>query len=141
MAAMQGSEAGSPQAVAWFVEADRIVARPRRRGILWRRRDDDAASPRAVIVSSLFLMLLATSLLIGGHAAIDPFLRMAMTARDGRPIGDVVFAMPDGKFCRHLSFDNDTAEILEGTVERCPDGVANAHWQTRAPGPFAWAAR
>lgn len=141
MPAMQGIEAGSQQTAVWFVEADRIVARPRLRR-RWRlRRDDEPTSLRAVIVSSLFLVLLATSLLVGGHAAIDPLLRMAITARDGRAIGDVVLAMPDGKFCRHMSFDNNTAEILEGTVERCPDSIVDAHFQARTRGTFAWAAR
>lgn len=138
---MQGAEAVNSQAAAWFVEPDRVTPRPRARRALWRRFGDDATSLRAVIVSSFFLALLATSLLVGGHAAIDPLLRMAIAARDGRAIGTIVFAMPDGKFCRHMTFDNDTAEILEGAVERCPDSIANEHSRNRAMRTFAWGER
>ena len=133
---MQGAEGATPQAAAWFVEPDRVSASQRARRASWLRGGDDATSLRAVIVSSLFLMLFTTSLLVGGHAAIDPLLRMAIAARDGRAIGDVVFAMPDGKFCRHMSFDNDTSEMLEGAVERCPDGIINEHF--RSARNFAW---
>jgi hypothetical protein len=134
--AMQGPEGASSQAAAWFVEPDRVSASPRARRAPWLRRGDDATSLRAIIVSSLFLVLLAGSLLVGGHAAIDPLLRMAIAARDGRTIGDVVLAMPDGKFCRHMSFDNNTAEIIEGAIERCPDGIINEHF--RSVRNFAW---
>ncbi len=137
---MDGAEEASPQAAAWFVEPDRVTARPRPRKAFRLRWDDGGeTSMRAVIVSSFFLVLLASTLLFGGHAAIDPLLRLAISARDGRAIGDVVLRMPDGKFCRHMSFDNNTAEIMEGDVERCPDSIANEHF--RAVQRFSWAGR
>ena len=34
--------------------------------------------------------------------------------------------MPDGIFCRHMSFDNVTAEMTEGAIERCADDIARA---------------
>lgn len=132
---MHSADAGSPQTVTWFVEADPIVApAPRAARLAWADRE---TSLRAVIASSFFLVLLAGTMLLGGHAAIDPLLRLAITARDGRAIGDVVMRMPDGKFCRHLSFDNDTAEMIEGDVERCPDNfIAGEHF--RSVSSFTW---
>lgn len=141
MAVMQGAETGSHHAAVWFVEPDEI--RPRARSTAWlAAADEDATSLRAVIVSSLFIVLLAASLLFGGHAAIDPLLRMAASARDGRSVGDVVFAMPDGKFCRHMSFDNNTAEVLEGPIQRCPAQAPEArHYSGRDLRNFAWGVR
>lgn len=91
---------------------------------------------RAIIASSAFLVLLAATLLIGGHAAIAPLLRSVMAARDERAVGDIIYPMPDGKFCRHMSFDNTTAEIVEGAIAPCPDGISRIHIHT-AKG-FAW---
>lgn len=130
---------GQPQAATWFVEPDRAAAPPlRRRRARPVRRNADATSFRAVIVASLFLVPLATSLLLGGHAAIEPLLQMAIAARDVRSFGDVVMAMPDGKFCRHMSFDNVTAEVLEGPIERCPDNVAHEMFRSRQAHYFKW---
>ena len=135
---MQSAEAGSPQTATWFVVPDPIIAPgPRAARLRWA---DGETSLRAVIASSFFLVLLAGTMLLGGHAAIDPLLRLAIAARDGRAIGDVVMPMPDGKFCRHMSFDNDTAEMIEGGVERCPDNIiAGEHF--RSVRSFAWGGR
>jgi hypothetical protein len=84
-------------------------------------------------------MLLAAALLVGGHAAIDPLLRSAAAARDARAVGDVVYSMPDGKFCRHMSFDNLTSEMIEGTVVPCPDSVVRDEFRNKTAG-FAWGA-
>jgi hypothetical protein len=137
---MQAAEQASPeQMVAWFVQPDRAVARPRAR-TTWRLplSDDGAASVHAVIVSSLFLVLLAASLLFGGHAAIDPILRAAGAARDAKAVGDVVYSTADGKLCRHMTFDNATAEMREGNVVPCPDDVARDEFRTSSRGNFNW---
>ena len=89
-----------------------------------RRGGDGQTSVRAIIASSAFLVLFSVTLMVGGHAAIDPLLRSAMAARETRELGDVVVTMADGKFCRHMSFDNATAEIVEGKVGPCPDSVS-----------------
>jgi hypothetical protein len=102
-----------------------------------RRDDNGATSTRAVMVSSLFFILLATSFLFGGHAAIDPLLRSVIAARDGAATGDFVSAMPDGKFCRRMSFDNATSEIIEGSIERCPDNMVETSSRNTGRG-FAW---
>jgi hypothetical protein len=112
---MSAADSASKEAAAWFVEADHVsvTALARRRS---RARIDEerAKSGRIVIVASLFLVLLAAALLVGGHAAIDPLLQSAAAAREAKGAGAVVYTMPDGIFCRHVSFDNVTAEITEG---------------------------
>ncbi|MGC2122454.1 MAG: hypothetical protein WA652_06330 [Xanthobacteraceae bacterium] len=119
---MHAANGPSPHAAAWFVEPDRDSAKRRaRREALARRRG--ATSTRAAIVASIFLVLVATGLLFGGHAAIDPLLHLATTARDSRATSDVVIPMPDGQYCRHMSFDNATSEMVEGTIEPCPDSI------------------
>jgi hypothetical protein len=139
-AAMHAAPRGSSEQTAtWFVEADRVSANPRARKFLRMGGGDDATSAHAAIVSSLFLVVLAASLLFGGHAAIDPLLRSAAAARDAKAVGDVVYSMPDGKFCRHMSFDNLTAEMVEGTVVRCPDDVVRDEFRNKTSG-FAWVA-
>src|SRR5579862_5318589 len=101
-----GKEAGS-----WFVEADHVsvtsLARQRSRARVGERR---AKIQRIVTVSALFAVLLSAGVLIGGQSKIDPLLRSAMGKSRGT--GDVVYAMPDGIFCRHMSFDNVTAQVI-----------------------------
>lgn len=133
---MQGTD--SAQSASWFVEPDQVRREPQPR-LRLPKRASDASSLRAIIVSCLFLVPLATSLFLGGHFAIDPLLQMAITARDSRAMGTVVRAMPDGKFCRHMTFDNDTAEVLEGPIERCTDDVANEMFRTGPGKKFSWA--
>jgi hypothetical protein len=136
---MRAGSSSSEQAVTWFVEADRVRMNPRARKSLLLRfgGDDGTTSAHAVIVSSVFLILLAASLLFGGHAAIDPLLRTVIAARDTKAVGDVVYSMPDGKFCRHMSFDNVTAEVVEGTITPCPHDIARDEFRNKTGG-FAW---
>jgi hypothetical protein len=137
-AVMYRSERAGAKTATWFAEADRGGAGLRRQiGPRVRLDDNGATSARAVIVSSLFFILLAASLLFGGHAAIDPLLRSVIAARDSAATGDFVSAMPDGKFCRHMSFNNATSELIEGTIERCPDNIARDTFRNTARG-FAW---
>jgi hypothetical protein len=138
--AMSATNGAGPEAGAWFVEADHVsvTALARRR---WRARlyDERLKSGRVIIVSSLFLTVIAATLMMGGHAAIDPFLQSAMAAREPKGTGDIVVTMPDGMFCRHLSFDNVTAAINEGAIEPCPDDIARNHTRSSNRG-FAWGA-
>jgi hypothetical protein len=127
------------QTAKWSRPADHAAASQRARKVSRMRfnNEDGATSARAIIVSSLFLVLLAATLLFGGHAAIDPLLRSATAAREARAVGDVVYSMPDGKFCRHMTFDNGTGDMVEGTVERCPDDIARDEFRNTGNG-FAW---
>jgi hypothetical protein len=102
-----------------------------------RMDEERAKSGRVVIVSSLFLVLSTAALLIGGHAAIDPILQSAVDARETKGTGDVVVTLPDGIFCRHMSFDNVTPEIVEGGIERCTKDIAGN--RPRTDRGFAWA--
>ena len=121
---------------AWFVEADHVNAKLRAR-VRERARHHDGSSARAVIVSSAFLVLFTAALLFGGHAAINPLLRLATTANDTRTTGEVLLPMRDGKFCRHLSFDNTTAAMVEGTVEPCPESITKGEFRAVGHG-FSW---
>jgi len=88
-------------------------------------------------VLSLFLILLMAALVIGGRSVIEPMLRKAMAqASETHRQGEIVFTMPDGTFCRHLAFDNKTAELTESTVLQCPE--ARPHGAAHPPSGFAW---
>ena len=45
--------------------------------------------------------------------------------------------MPDGQFCRHMSFDNTTSDMNEGNIEPCPDNIARGQFRNSARG-FTW---
>ena len=123
----------------WFVEVERAGVTAL---VSWQSRarldEERAKSTRIAIVSSLFLVLFAAVLLIGGHAAIDPLLQSAVEAREAKGVGAVVYAMPDGIFCRHMSFDNVTAEVTEGGIERCPNALVQE--RPRTTNGFSWSA-
>jgi hypothetical protein len=92
-------------------------------------------------VLSLFLVLTIAAVFVGGRSVIAPILQKAMAqTADVHRKGSIVFTMPDGTFCRHLAFDNKTAELRESTVLQCPE--ARPRDTARAPGGgFAWGAR
>jgi len=136
-AGMRASQGSGTDPGAWFVEANRVsvasLPRPRSRT---RIRDDQAGSGRVVIVSSLFLVMFAATLLIGGHAAIDPLLQSAADTPEASSAGAVVYTMPDGIFCRRVSFDNFTAQLTEGGIERCKNDVTGS--RPRSIRAFSW---
>ncbi|HTZ00908.1 MAG TPA: hypothetical protein VMC05_01150 [Xanthobacteraceae bacterium] len=135
---MQASPATGQQDAAWFVEPDHANAKLRQRKAAARR--DDASSARAIIVSSIFLVLFASGLLFGGQAAIDPLLKMVKAADNTRQTGEVLMPTRDGKFCRHMTFDNATASVVEGDVELCPDNIAQGEFRSFGRG-FSWGNR
>jgi hypothetical protein len=87
---------------------------------------------------ALFLVLIAATLLMGGRTVIDPLLRAAAQKRETHRMGDIVMSSPDGKLCRHLSFDNKTAELTEGAVEHCTVGLPRVN--AAAVRGFSWGA-
>ena len=115
---MRAVERTSTVASGTPADRGRVAAR---RSARVRRDEQHAKNTRVVIILSLFLAFLAAALLIGGRAFIDPMLRAAAEARQTNRKGEIVFTMPDGAFCRHLSFDNKTADITESTLDRCPE--------------------
>ena len=104
-----------------------------------RLQEQRAQSAGIAIVYSLCFVLIAAALLVGGQAVIGPMLRNAIAAREAKGTGDVVYTMPDGVFCRHMSFDNITAEVTEGAIERCPEGPARGP-SSGAAARFSWGA-
>jgi hypothetical protein len=105
-----------------------------------RRGDVRARTARRALVLSLFLVFLAGALFVGCRKIVGPILReaAAQTSETHRR-GDIVFTMPDGAFCRHLAFDNKTAELRESTVVQCQE--ARPRGSARPPRGFAWGAR
>ena len=88
------------------------------------------------VVLAPFPLLVTTALLAGGHTVVDPAQHTAADGREAKQVGDVVYTMPDGTFCRHLAFDNTSGELTEGPIETC------AHKPVRArprPTAFSWA--
>ena len=134
MNAVKGAEL---EATEWFDSLDHARVKPRPRRSSWARQEiDGRTSFRAVVASSAFLMLFAIAVLVGGHAAIEPLLRSATAAREAKGIGDIVFSMPGGKLCRHMSFDNGTSEMVEGEIGPCPDDVIKDRYRSHRG--FAW---
>jgi hypothetical protein len=111
-----------------------------RRSARVRRDEQHAKNARVAIILSVFLAFLATALLLGGRTFIDQMLRAAAEARQPKRMGEVVFTMPDGAFCRHLSFDNSTAEVSESAIDRCPEARPRSLGKesTSAQKGFAW---
>lgn len=120
--------------------AGHVAGRMRARKSVRARSDEQRAkSKRVAIVVSLFLVLVAATLLVGGRAMINPLLQSAVAAREAKGMGDILYSMPDGTFCRHLSFDNGTAELIEGAIEQCPGDLIKKH--ERGSMGFAWGGR
>jgi hypothetical protein len=104
-----------------------------------RPTEGKAGSARVAIVSALFLVLFIATLVVGGHAAIDPLLKAATQPQDDpRGASAVVYTMPDGIFCRHVSFDNVTARVKEGPIERCSDDAAVSGTPGQSRSGFTW---
>jgi len=110
-----------------------------RRSSQVRQDEQHAKTTRVAVVLSLFLVLLAAALLVGGRAVIDPMLRAAAQQREADQLGNIVLTMPDGAFCRHLSFDNKTAELTEGAIEQCTRDYHKMH--TTGTMGFSWGKR
>jgi hypothetical protein len=104
-----------------------------------RSEEERATSVRAVIASAFFVVSLTAALSLGGHAVIDPLLRTVIDARETKSTGDILYTMPDGVFCRHMSFDNATAELVEGAIEHCPSEIVRD--RARTSRGFAWGQR
>ena len=104
-----------------------------------RRGEAKIGSAHVVIVFTLFLVLFAATLLVGGHAAVDSLVQAATAPQqDPRSAGAVVYTMPDGVFCRHVSFDNVTAQVREGSIERCVDDHDISKARARPSGSVTW---
>jgi hypothetical protein len=141
--AMPAAERAGPMATSSNGTPDRSRGASLRRSARVRRDEQHAKNARVAIILSVFLGFLATALLLGGRTFIDQMLRAAAEARQPKRMGEVVFTMPDGAFCRHLSFDNSTAEISESAIDRCPEARPRslAKESLDAKKSFAWGAK
>jgi hypothetical protein len=118
------------------VEADHSAAEARRPAYLRALGLAHANSLGLIVTTSLFFILLASAIMFGGHAAIGPLLRSVAPGGNGTRTGDIVYTMPDGVFCRHMSYDNATGDVTESGVERCPDHIVDD--ASSASGGFQW---
>jgi hypothetical protein len=115
---MRTTQRMNTAAASWYRPPDRIRsnAGARARQDEWRTK-----KARVVILISIFLVFIAAAVLISCRAFIGSMIRAAAEARQMNRVGEVVFTLPDGAFCRRLAFDNKTAEVSESTVDRCPE--------------------
>lgn len=108
----------------WYVEPDYTRLDQRARESMRLRRDVDRANSLGLIITtSLLFVLFAAAVTFGGHAAIVPLIQEAVAARDARgaPVtGSIVYTMPDGVYCRYLSFDNTSGEVVGAAIRQCP---------------------
>ena len=133
---MRAPQGPSTDPGAWFVEANRVSMASLIKRSSRARFSDAQASGRIAIVSSLFLIMFGAALLIGGRAAIGPLLQSAADSGEPNSAAAVVYTMSDGVYCRHVSFDNVTAQETEGGIERCnSDGSGGRSPSSRA---FSW---
>jgi len=112
--------------------ARRVGAHTMPRSTAWAWRD--LPSARFAIAFSLFLALLAAALLVGDHVVFDT-LQFAVAPQDEEQthVGQIFYSLPDKAFCRHMSFDNATSQLVAGNVAPCPRDSSGRH-QTE----FAW---
>ncbi len=104
-----------------------------------RRDEQHAKAVRTGVVLSLFCALLTAALLVGGRSFIDPLLQAVAGDPEANRVGEIVLTMPDGAFCRHLSFDNVTGTVTERTVEQCDETIGRP--AKHAKTGFAWGRR
>ena len=109
--------------IDWRVKTARSNAKVRGHKPHLRRDEERANSLALVITVSLFVVLFASALMVGTHLQIGPVRRT--TTREANIAGEIVYTMPGGILCRHMTFDNATGEISKADIERCP-GDADA---------------
>lgn len=131
------------ETIDWYVEVDHSRYEAPTRGLRQVRRDEERANSLGLIITtSLLFVLFAAAVAFGGHAAISPLLSQVVAARDARGspfTGSIVFTMPDGVFCRYMSFNNASGEVAGAAVRQCPDQIAEGA-AANASG-FKWDAR
>ncbi len=105
--------------IDWQAEADEVILQARGHDFARMQRGEQRASTFGLIIATTLLCtIFAAATLFGGHA-IGPLLRHAAAVRDAKGIGALVYTMPDGVFCRRMSFDNATGALGPTQIERC----------------------
>jgi hypothetical protein len=105
----------------WYVQADHVRRFGHGLHATHAGLDDKRANSLALIITtSLLFVLLASAVLVGGRAVISPLMHpSAVTGNTTNNRGDIVYTMPDGMFCQHMTFDNTTGRITTGGMDRC----------------------
>ena len=95
---------------------------PRRSGRELRRaRETRTKIWRVSVVTVFFAVVLGANLLVGAALMLKALHTQAGETAASTRFGRVTFPMLDGVFCRHVKFDNTTAEATEDKVSRCED--------------------
>jgi hypothetical protein len=112
---------------------------PRKSGRDFRRaREARTKFWRVIVVSAFFTVVLGANAFIGVAVLVKAAgTNEAQTAAALR-IGRVTFPMLDGVFCRHVLFDNNTAQTKEDKVSRCDDRDSRSRRRTST---FNWGGR
>jgi hypothetical protein len=116
-----------------FRAAARLIdARWMPRSAAWAWRD--LPSARFAIAFSLFLALLAAAFLVGDHVVFDTLQFAVAPQEEQTHVGQIFYSLPDKSYCRHMSFDNATSQLVAGNVAACPSRDPSGRHQTE----FAW---
>lgn len=136
---MSASKADDGETMNWYVEPNHFGARRTALSLARRRRADERVNTLAfAVTAALLFVLIAGAVMFGGHAAIAPLLQ-GNGASDADRTGSIVYAMPDGVFCRRMAFDNSTGDVTNVAVERCPGAIGVGGGP--AAGKFQWGPR
>jgi hypothetical protein len=138
---MSAGKNSATDSVQWYVQTDH--GRRFGRGLHAshaERYDRRVNSLALIITTSLLFVLFASALLVGGHAIISPMLRAPAITANTNNRGDIVFTMPDGTFCQHMTFDNTNGRITAGSIDRCDPGLGGGDTADRGTG-FRWGSR
>jgi hypothetical protein len=134
---MSAGQSDHGETMHWYVEPDHFGARRTNVALSRRRHAEDRINSLALaITSALLFVLIAGAFMFGGRAAIAPLFNRDAVAREVNRTGAIVYAMPDGSFCRRMTFDNATAEVTSVVVERCPGALDVVGGPS--PGRFNW---
>jgi len=133
-----GKHAGTDSA-QWYVQPDRHT-RLLGHGLHASHaglNDKRANSLALIITTSLLFVLLASALMVGGRVIISPLLSESAITGRFNDRGDIVYTMPDGSFCQHMTFSNTTGRITPGGIDRCDPSVGGGGGGDFATG-FKW---
>jgi hypothetical protein len=102
---------------------------------LRRSREARTGFWRVSIVSAFFVAVLIANLFVGAVVVVGAFRKEPDSTSTA--IGRATIPTLDGVFCRHVVFDNRTAETKEDKVSRCDDRD-DAKSRRRSKSTFSW---